>query len=319
MSSVMEIDNSQNQQVWDWIPQTELFVQIFYNLYSKDLFSCAQVNKKFHQVIVKNETILWRGVCAKEWAESPKNIYGLEIEGEVLNGELCGVKNWKEAWKHGPKGTYDAFGKALSYIKNEAKPEYIFFNNFNPAVLPAIYFTEIFRTQLRRLYMDKNAIISLPKSIGLLSKITFLDLSHNKLTQLPAEMAKLTMLEVLDLSYNSFSQLNAAALSPALKTLRLAHNELVDLPIELSSLTKLKTISLSNNPMQQLPKVVFTWASIERLQIGTIPFNVDDLKVFSSLAYLYVDVKDIEAVKKAAKEVGITAAVDKERKEIEAK
>lgn len=317
----MDIDHS-IYSVWDWIPQTELYVQIFSNLDSKDLLACAQVNRKFYDVISKNETVLWKGVCAREWARSEEaKPYAPELEPEVLNAELCGVNSWKEAWKKGPKGFVEAYGKAMTFVKNDSKPEYLFFNKFFSPALPAVYFTPIFRSQLRRFYMDLNDLVSVPKSLGSLARLTFLDLSHNKLTHLPAELAKLTGLEVLDISYNQFKELNPvpfASLS-ALKTVRLAHNQLTTLPVELSTWTKLKTFSVGNNPMPAIPKVIFSWSTVERLQIGGIPFTLEELKEFPSLSYLYVDIADIEALRKRMKEAGINANVDKERKELESK
>lgn len=53
-----------------------------------------------------------------------------------------------------------------------------------------------------------NALPTLPKEIGLLRKLTKINLSHNKLTELPKSFYDLEDLRQLDLSHNKFSQID---------------------------------------------------------------------------------------------------------------
>ncbi|KAI5207324.1 hypothetical protein AUEXF2481DRAFT_43416 [Aureobasidium subglaciale EXF-2481] len=80
---------------------------------------------------------------------------------------------------------------------------------------------------LEKLYVNQNKLNWLVPEIGMLRRLTFLDLSQNDLAIIPAEIGMLTNL----------------------RTLLLIDNNLVDLPSELGYLYQLETLGLEGNPL----------------------------------------------------------------------
>lgn len=102
-------------------------------------------------------------------------------------------------------------------------------------------------------------IKNLPPTSGLFS-FTFLSalyLNHNALTTIPPEIAKLRNLELLDLSGN-----NLVAIPPELgmltsmKELYLFDNHLTTLPVELGTLHQLQTLGIEGNPLDANMKMM---------------------------------------------------------------
>lgn len=102
-------------------------------------------------------------------------------------------------------------------------------------------------------------IKTIPPSSGLFT-FTFLInlyLNHNALTSIPAGIAKLRHLELLDLSGNNLSTVPAElGMLTQLKELYLFDNHIVTLPPELGSLHQLQTIGVEGNPMDTTLKVI---------------------------------------------------------------
>jgi CCR4-NOT transcription complex subunit 6 len=102
-------------------------------------------------------------------------------------------------------------------------------------------------------------IKTIPPSSGLFT-FTFLInlyLNHNALTSIPAGIAKLRHLELLDLSGNNLSTVPAElGMLTQLKELYLFDNHIVTLPPELGSLHQLQTIGVEGNPMDTSLKAI---------------------------------------------------------------
>ncbi|KAG1736002.1 Endonuclease/exonuclease/phosphatase [Suillus lakei] len=102
-------------------------------------------------------------------------------------------------------------------------------------------------------------IKTIPPSSGLFT-FTFLInlyLNHNALTSIPAGIAKLRHLELLDLSGNNLSTVPAElGMLTQLKELYLFDNHILTLPPELGSLHQLQTIGVEGNPMDTSLKAI---------------------------------------------------------------
>ncbi|RHY79595.1 hypothetical protein DYB30_007807 [Aphanomyces astaci] len=91
-------------------------------------------------------------------------------------------------------------------------------------------------------------------SIGLLTALTALNLSHNQLTKCPALIDNCTALTTVDLSYNSMPALESEFGNlRALEVCLLQHNVLSELPDSLGRLSSLGTLDISYNQLQSLP------------------------------------------------------------------
>ncbi|RQM19114.1 hypothetical protein B5M09_009382 [Aphanomyces astaci] len=91
-------------------------------------------------------------------------------------------------------------------------------------------------------------------SIGLLTALTALNLSHNQLTKCPALIDNCTALATVDLSYNSMPALESEFGNlRALEVCLLQHNALSELPDSLGRLSSLRTLDISYNQLQCLP------------------------------------------------------------------
>ena len=102
-------------------------------------------------------------------------------------------------------------------------------------------------------------IKTLPPTSGLFT-FTFLInlyLNHNALTSIPPEIAKLRHLELLDLSGNNLSSVPPElGMLTQLKEFYLFDNHLVTLPPELGSLHQLQTLGVEGNPLDSALKAI---------------------------------------------------------------
>ncbi|KIJ60025.1 hypothetical protein HYDPIDRAFT_177587 [Hydnomerulius pinastri MD-312] len=107
--------------------------------------------------------------------------------------------------------------------------------------------------------MGGVGIKTLPTTSGLFS-FTFLInlyLNHNALSSIPPEIAKLRHLELLDLSGNNLGTVPPEmGMLTQLKELYLFDNHLITLPPELGSLHQLQTLGIEGNPMDTSLKAI---------------------------------------------------------------
>jgi hypothetical protein len=108
---------------------------------------------------------------------------------------------------------------------------------------------------LTALNLSRNNLTEIPATIGNLTALTRLDLSHNiKLTEIPATIGNLTALTELYIENNNLTALPAEIGNlTALNCLNLSDNKLTSLPTEIGNLTALNCLHLSNNPLAALP------------------------------------------------------------------
>ena len=108
--------------------------------------------------------------------------------------------------------------------------------------------------RLRQLYLYGNQLKNLPDSMGEISNLEILDLSHNFLEILPSTLGQLQNLKVLDLSHNLIKSLpteigNCAKLS----SLIAVKNLICTLPKSLKNLQMLQTLHLNGNQIKVIP------------------------------------------------------------------
>ena len=90
---------------------------------------------------------------------------------------------------------------------------------------------------LTELFLDRNAITSVPTELGALTGLTFLGLDSNAITSVPTELGALTGLLQLDLDSNAITAV----------------------PSELAALTGLEVLDLSGNLLTGVPTEFRTW------------------------------------------------------------
>ena len=109
-------------------------------------------------------------------------------------------------------------------------------------------------TSLQSLDLSHNQLTVLPESIGKLTRVLRLNLAYNQLTGLPESMGELTQLQNLNLEDNQFTMLPMVLIRlKELQTLNLSNFKSRKLPDWLSQIPQLQSLDLSNNRLSALP------------------------------------------------------------------
>jgi hypothetical protein len=122
---------------------------------------------------------------------------------------------------------------------------------------------------------------TLPESIGNLTKLRELSLSHSQLEYLPDGIGNLKELNHLDLNSNKFESLPDCICNlTELVELNLMDNKLKSLPESLGNLTKLERLSLWNNELTSLPESIYNLTNLKSLSVGdnkleSLPKNIN--------------------------------------------
>lgn len=151
---------------------------------------------------------------------------------------------------------------------------------------------------LDELRLDDNDIIYLPKSIGRLKSLKYMDLYKNKLTKLPEEFWTLTSLEDLELSNNLLhtlytgNQTEGLRNLTSLRSLHLNNLGLTSLPADIGLLNKLKKLYLHHNDLKSLPPELWTLHGLKTLEIRDndlkeIPADIEQLTNLKILDLAY--------------------------------
>ena len=144
-------------------------------------------------------------------------------------------------------------------------------------------------TQLQRLFVSHNQLSMLPEAIGQLTQLRNLDISQNQLSTLPEAIGQLTQLRNLDVSQNQLSTLpEAIGQLTRLESLILIDNELTMLPEVIGKLTRLLNLILSSNQLTTLPEAIgqltqLRGLSVSHNQLSTLPESIGQLTQLQNL------------------------------------
>lgn len=106
----------------------------------------------------------------------------------------------------------------------------------------------------RFLYLKRNVIKHLPKSIGQIEYLQEIHLEGNSIEELPDEIRELKHLQVLNAASNYLVSLPpTVGKLTSLKKLQVSNNTIRHLPHELGNLSKLETLEASRNQLTSLP------------------------------------------------------------------
>ncbi|NXW61318.1 LRC40 protein, partial [Eurystomus gularis] len=120
-----------------------------------------------------------------------------------------------------------------------------------------------------------NKISSISPELGILHKLTHLDIRNNLLTSLPEELVALARLQIINLSFNRFKAFPSVLYHiPALETILLSNNQVgsVD-PLQLKKMDKLGTLDLQNNDLLQVPPELGNCENLRTLLLEGNPFR----------------------------------------------
>jgi Leucine-rich repeat (LRR) protein len=140
-----------------------------------------------------------------------------------------------------------------------------------------------------RLYLDNNALTSLPPELGNLNELRGLDLNFNQLTSLPPELGNLSKLHTLDLRSNQLSGNipNVLGNLSNLRRLNLKNNQFSGtIPPELGNLSKLITLNLSDNQFSgTIPPELGNLSKLRYLYLRNNQFSQADMSAFVDALY----------------------------------
>lgn len=123
-----------------------------------------------------------------------------------------------------------------------------------------------------------NNLIELPKEIGNLTELTHLYLQFNSLSELPVEIGNLTKLKDLKLGGNDLSYIPKEICElKELEILTIWNNNLKELPREIGLLTNLKGFDISGNSLTELPNEITNLTALK-----TFYYKNDDLQLSES-------------------------------------
>ncbi|KAJ1401513.1 Tyrosine-protein kinase, active site [Sesbania bispinosa] len=155
---------------------------------------------------------------------------------------------------------------------------------------------------LEKLVVWRKLKGAIPPEIGILTKLTYLDLSHNSLEgEIPPSIGNLSLLQSLYISNNNIQGPIPHELGflKSLGAIYLSHNRINGtLPISLTNLTQLQELDISNNflvgslpsNLDQLSNLQELWLGNNSI-IGTIPPEIGTL---TKLSYLHLSTNFLE-------------------------
>jgi internalin A len=146
--------------------------------------------------------------------------------------------------------------------------------------------------KLRTLYLDTNALISLPETIGQLVNLEELFLDRNQLDSLPERFADMRSLRWVTLDDNQFKEfpLQLCRL-PRLEQLSLSGNNLTALPPNVGAMRSLRKLHVARNPIKFSgdPSPLASLASLQSLDLS----DCFGLRAFAPLESLLPTLKEL--------------------------
>jgi Leucine-rich repeat (LRR) protein len=140
-------------------------------------------------------------------------------------------------------------------------------------------------TSVNRLhvFLNRNAISTLPDEMAKLKNVIFLYFEHNKLSVLPRALMDMDSLEGMYFTANRFTEIPPFVFQMTrLKKLQFSKNQLTALPEELGNLERLIHFNMSDNQIASIPQSI---AKLTRLRVCDLSDNP-----FSSLPEAFGEV-----------------------------
>lgn len=125
-------------------------------------------------------------------------------------------------------------------------------------------------SDLRYLSVRNNKLVTLPKEIVNLKKLTFLNLYWNEnLGELPKNLKELSDMQGINIGGNPNLNLEKTftllAQLPNLKSVTLSFNRIRELPPEIGLLTQVEELVIDNNLLKELPREMANMKSLKRI------------------------------------------------------
>jgi Leucine-rich repeat (LRR) protein len=142
---------------------------------------------------------------------------------------------------------------------------------------------------LQSLNLSHNQLKVLPEPLGQLTELQSLDVSHNQLIDLPEWLSQLKQLHSLNLFANQLTALPEwVGQLTQLQSLDLAANRLKELPEWLGGLARLQFLRLSNNQLMVLPEWLGQLTQLRSLNLFATHLTVlpESLSQLEQLRYL---------------------------------
>ncbi|MDD5441696.1 MAG: leucine-rich repeat domain-containing protein [Candidatus Omnitrophica bacterium] len=143
---------------------------------------------------------------------------------------------------------------------------------------------------ITELALPSGGIKCMPKYLGMLRKLNYLDLSHNELESLPLEIGAIKNLKNLYLADNNLTSLpKSIKFLSKLTELSLARNKLKTLPESIENLTNLTDLRLEQNQLTTLPESIVKITKLRVLYLGDnkltgLPESIGNLKNLTDLS-----------------------------------
>ena len=146
---------------------------------------------------------------------------------------------------------------------------------------------------LEKLYLGKNNIRYLPKSISKLKKLKILSIQYNDLVEIPSSIGGMENLEQLLLNNNKLKTLpKTIGDLKKLEVLELKYNGFEVLPDEIGDCAELQFIKLNQNDILEIPYSLTNCRKLRELHIsgaGTILTLPEDLCTLRYFEVLEID------------------------------
>ncbi|MBD3341634.1 MAG: hypothetical protein GF353_21195 [Candidatus Lokiarchaeota archaeon] len=253
------------------------------------------------------------------------------IKHEKSTKILKALKNTLYSSEQRYKGLKEMFEKRMEEISNfygttgpetefiidlevELKPNYLYqINNTSKMILSKYYLFLIKDNRITSLSLSLRE--SLPESIGFLTNLKHLDLSHNYFSILPEEFKHLDSLKTIDLSWNDFHEFPFTLSKIEFKydvQLKLSHNSIECFPLELKGLKKTKFLDLSFNHIDSIPMGIDSLESLEVLNLENNKIHEisEEISLLYSLKYLNLSNNKLDQLPESMRNMCSLEALD---------
>ena len=123
-------------------------------------------------------------------------------------------------------------------------------------------------TRLSKIKLSHNKLLELPASIGALQRISELDASYNSLQTIPIQVSELSNLSRVDLQFNAISIPPDLSAAKSLKEIYLGNNRICDIGSGAWLPPSIMILDLRDNKIKSLPSKLGTFKGLERLDLS---------------------------------------------------